>query len=112
MERTDDERLDVDPSAYTSDVGELTMPIELSEGTIRVGEEITVVGKADPVTEEASTDADGVMRSEEDHLAVMNDDPGSTAMKKAARGAFLLVVGLLFNVFATLVLVTAIYDVI
>jgi hypothetical protein len=112
MEQTADERLDLEPSAYISDVGELTVPIELNEGTISIGEKITVIGKADPVLEEATTDADAVMTSEEDYLAVMNDDPGKTALKKAARGIFLLIVGLLFNIFAILVLTTAISDIV
>jgi hypothetical protein len=112
MEQTDDERLDVEPSAYTSDVGELTVPIELSEGTISVDERITVVGKANPALGEAVADADAVMTSEGDHLTVMNDDPGNTALRKAARGSFLLIVGLLFNVFAILVLTTAISEII
>ena len=112
MEQTADERLDLEPSAYISDVGELTIPIELSEGTISVGEEITVVGKANPELGEAITDADAVMASEEAHLTVMNDDPGNTALRKAARGGFLLIVGLLFNIFAMLVLTTAISNVV
>ena len=112
MEQTADERLDLEPSAYISDVGELTIPIELSEGTISVGEEITVVGKANPELGEAITDADAVMASEEAHLTVMNDDPGNTALRKAARGGFLLIVGLLFNIFAMLVLITAISNVV
>ncbi|PHQ43752.1 hypothetical protein Z052_02375 [Halorubrum sp. C191] len=62
--------------------------------------------------EEATTDVDAAMTSEENYLAVMNDDPGKTALKKAARGAFLLIVGLLFNIFALLVLTTAISDII
>ncbi len=61
-ERTADERLDFEPSADTSDIGDLTVPIELSEGTISTGEKVTVLGKADPVPEKAATDADAVVR--------------------------------------------------
>lgn len=107
MEQTSDERLDLESSAYTSDVGELTAPIELSEGTISVGENITVVGNAIPGRADAFTDADAVMTSEEAHLTIMNDDPGNTALKKAARGGFLLILGVLFSAFGTLVLITA-----
>lgn len=109
-ERTDDERLDVDPSAYTSGGGELTAPIELSEGTIGVGESVTVVGKASPVPEDASTDADAVVTSEDGHLTVTNDDPGEAALRKAARGGFLSVLGVLFGGFGALVLVTTVSD--
>lgn len=31
------------------------------------------------------------------HFAVMNDDPGTTALKRAARGGFLLIPGVRFN---------------
>lgn len=110
MEQTDDERLDLEPSAYTSGVGELIAPIELSEGTIGVGERITVVGKANSAPKEATTDADAVMTSKQDYLTVMDDDPRNTALKKAARGGFLLILGLLFGAFGTLVLITAISD--
>jgi hypothetical protein len=112
MEQTSDERLDLESSAYTSDVGDLTAPIELSEGTISVGENITVVGNATPVPADAFTDADAVMTSEEAHLTIMNDDPGNTALKKAARGGFLLVLGVLFSVFGMLVLITAVSNIV
>jgi hypothetical protein len=112
INQTADERLDFEPSAYTSDVGELTAPIELSEGTISIGEKITVIGKVDPVLEEATAETDTVVTSEEDYLAVMNNDPKKTALKKAARGTFLLILGLLFNIFAMLVLTTVISDII
>lgn len=111
-ERTADERLDFEPSADTSDIGDLTVPIELSEGTISTGEKVTVLGKADPVPEKAATDADAVMTSERDYVAVMNDDPGTTALKKAARGGFLLIVGSLFNGFAVLVFTTAVSQIV
>jgi hypothetical protein len=107
-ERTGDERLDVDPSGG----GELTAPIELSEGTIGVGESVTVVGRASPVPEDASTDADAVVTSEDGHLTVTDDDPGDTALRKAARGGFLSILGLLFGGFGALVLVTAVSDVV
>jgi hypothetical protein len=111
-ERTGDERLDVDPSAYASDGGGLTAPIELSEGTIGVGESVTVVGEASPVPEDASTDADAVVTAEDGHLTVTNDDPGDAALKKAARGGFLSVLGLLFGGVGALVLVSAVSDVV
>ena len=111
-ERTADERLDFEPSADTSDIGDLTVPIELSEGTISTGEKVTVLGKADPVPEKAATDADAVMTSERDYVAVMNDDPGTTALKKAARRGFLLIVGLLFSGFAVLVFTTAVSQIV
>jgi hypothetical protein len=111
-ERTGDERLDLESSASTSGGGELTAPIELSEGTIRVGESVTVVGRASPVPEDASTDADAVVTSEDGHLTVTDDDPGDTALRKAARGGFLSILGLLFGGFGALVLVTAVSDVV
>jgi len=112
MERTADERPDFEPSAATSDIGDLTVPIELSEWTISTGEKITLLGKTGPVPEEAATDADAVMTFERDYLAVMNDDPGTTALKKAARGGFLLIVGLLLNGFAVLVFTTAVSQIV
>jgi hypothetical protein len=111
-ERTGDERLDVDPSAYASGGGGLTAPLELSEGTIGVGERVTVVGRASPVPEEASTDADAVVTAEGDHLTVTNDDPGDTALREAARGGFLSVLGLLLGGVGALVLVSAVSDVV
>lgn len=111
-DRAAGDRLDWDPSAYTSDVGELTVPIELSEGTISVGERVTVVGNVTPVLEETTTDtdADAVVTPEADHLSVMNDDPRNAALRKAARGGFLLILGALFNAFAMLVLTTAVSE--
>ena len=45
MEQTADERLDLEPSAYTSEVGELTVPIELNEGTISISEKSLLLEK-------------------------------------------------------------------
>lgn len=112
LEQVDEERLDVDPSGYTWDSGELTKPVELIEGSIGVGETVTVVGKATPVPERAPTDADAVMTSEGEYLLVMNDDPGETALRKVARGGFLLMIGSILCVFAILVVTTAILGVI
>lgn len=111
-ERASDERLELDPSAYISDGGVITSPIELREGTLGVDEKVTIVGKANTVPEEATTDADAVIASEEDHLTVMNDDSGSTALRKAARGAFLLILGLVLGVFAVAILQAAILEIV
>jgi len=111
-EKIADERLEVEPSVYTSVLGDITKPIEVSEGTIGVGEKITVVGKATPVPAEAVTDADAVMMSEEAHLTVMNDDSGSTALRKAGRGAFLLIFGLIFGFFTILILTPVVLEIV
>jgi len=107
-----DDRLEVDPSVYTSILGDTTKPIEVSEGTIGVGEKITVVGKATPVPAEAVTDADAVIMSEETHLTVMNDDSGNTALRKAGRGGFLLLFGVIFGAFAVFTLTPVVLDIV
>lgn len=107
-----DDRLEVDPSVYTSALGDTTKPIEVSEGTIGVGEKITVVGKATPVPAEAVTDADAVMMSEEAHLTVMNDDSGNTALRKAGRGGFLLLFGLILAAFTILILTPVVLEIV
>jgi E3 Ubiquitin ligase. len=112
IERTDDDTLEFDPSAYTSDGGIIPKPIELREGTISLGEEITVVGEATPESEGELRDGNAVMTSGTDHLMIMNDDPGNTAMRNAARGAFLLVIGAMFGIFAIFILRAAILDIV
>jgi hypothetical protein len=107
-----DDRLEVEPSVYTSVLGDTTKPIEVSEGTIGVGEKITVVGKATPVPAEAVTDADAVMMSEEAHLTVMNDDSGNTALRKAGRGGFLLLFGVILGAFAILILTPVVLEIV
>jgi hypothetical protein len=111
-EKIADERLEVDPSVYTSALGDSTKPIQVSEGTIGVGETTTVVGKATPVPAKAVTDADAVMMPDEDHLTVMNDDAGNTALRKAGRGGFLLLFGLIFGFFTILILTPVILDIV
>jgi hypothetical protein len=112
MEQTADDRLEVEPSVYTSVLGDTTKPIEVSEGTIDVGEKITIVGKATPVPAEAVTNVDAVMMSEEAHLTVMNDDSGNTALRKAGRGGFLLLFGLIFGAFAILILTPVVLEIV
>lgn len=107
-----DDRLEVDPSVYTSVLDNITKPIEVSEGTIGVGEKITVVGRATPVPAKAVTDADAVMMSEEAHLTVMNDDSGNTALRKAGRGSFLLLFGVIFGLFTIVILTPVILDIV
>jgi hypothetical protein len=107
-----DDRLEVDPSVYTSTLGDTTKPIEVSEGTIGVGEKITVVGKATPVPAEAVTDADAVMLSEDAHLTVMNDDSGNTALRKAGRGGFLLLFGIILAAFTILILTPIVFEIV
>jgi len=84
----------------------------VSEGTIGVGEKITVVGKATPVPAEAVTDADAVIMSGEAHLTVMNDDSGNTALRKAGRGGFLLIFGLIFGFFTILIITPVVLEIV
>lgn len=60
--------------------------------------------------EEAVTDADPVMMSEKAHLTVMNDDSGNTALKRAGRGFFLLIFGLIFGFFTILILTPVVLE--
>jgi hypothetical protein len=110
--QTDDERIALEPAADLSGIGDSTNPIELREGTLAVGETVTVVGKPAPVPDDARTDADAVMTATESHLTVMNDDSDNTALRSVARGVFLLVLGLVLTVFAILVVTPAIPDLI
>ena len=110
--QTDDERVALDPAADISEIGDNTKPIELREGTLAVGETITVVGTPNPVPADAGTDADAVMTAAEAHLTVMNDDPGNTGLRSVARGGFLLLLGSILTIFALFIGTTAIYDII
>ena len=111
IERTDDGTVEFDPTAYTSDGEIIPKPIEFREGTISLGEEITIVGEANPESEGALRDANAVMASGADQLTVMNDEPGNTAIKDAARGAFLLILGAVIGIFAIVILRAAILDI-
>jgi hypothetical protein len=93
-ERVDEGRVDLEPSARTGTAGPLEGHVELREGTVGVGERVTVVGRATAAPERAAGDADAVMTPEEDHLIVTNDEPGAAALRTGARGLFLLVLGL------------------
>ena len=110
--QTDDERIALEPAADLSGIGDSTNAIELREGTLAVGETVTVVGKPAPVPDDARTDADAVMTATESHLTVMNDGSDNTALRSVARGVFLLVLGLVLTVFAILVVTPAIPDLI
>lgn len=110
-ERTADASVEFDPAAAIADDGTIPKPIEFREGTISPGEEVTVVGKATPVSEEVPGDANAVMTAETDQLTVMTDPPGNTAMRNAARGVFLLVLGALFVLFAIGILRAALLDI-
>lgn len=111
-ERTDDDTLEFDPTAYTSDGEIIPKPIELREGVISLGGEITIVGEVNPESEGVPRDANAVMASRADQLTVMNDDPGNTAIKNAVRGAFLLVLGAMFDMFAILLFSGAILEIV
>ena len=93
LEQVDEARLDLEPSANT-DAGLFKSYIELVEGTLSVGETVSVVGKASTAPERGAEGADGVMTPAEGHLIVANDEPESAALRTGARGLFLLVLGL------------------
>jgi hypothetical protein len=112
IKRTDDDIVEFDSTAYTSDGETIPKPIELREGTISVGEEITVVGEANQESEGALRDTNAVMASGADQLTIMNDDPRNTAMRNAARGVFLLMLGAMFGIFAIFILRAAILDIV
>jgi hypothetical protein len=99
-EEIDVEKVDMDPSADVDDSGSVPNPIELIEGTISTGEDITVVGKANPASngaiEETSIDANAVMTPDTGHLNIIDNLTGTTAVKKGARGVLLSVVGSVF----------------
>jgi len=50
--------------------------------------------------------------SEETHLTVMNDDSGNTALRKAGRGGFLLLFGVIFGAFAVFILTPVVLDIV
>jgi len=89
----DEARLDLEPLANT-DSGLFKSYIELVEGTLSVGEKVSVVGKASTAPERGAGGADRVMIPAEGHLIVTNDEPKSAALRTGARGLFLLVLGL------------------
>lgn len=93
LERVDEARLDLEPSAHT-DSGLFKSHIELVEGTLGVGERVHVVGKASTAPERGAGGADAVMTPEEGHLIVANDEPANAALRTGARGLFLLVLGI------------------
>jgi hypothetical protein len=99
-EEIDVEKVDMDPSADVDDSGSVPNPIELIEGTISTGEDITVVGKANPASngaiEETSIDANAVMTPDTGHLNIIDNLTGTTAVKKGARGVLFSVVGSVF----------------
>jgi hypothetical protein len=84
LDRVDERWLDSRPSARSG-------PIDLVEGTIGVGDRVTVVGRV-----RAASEADpvgGVATPETGHLLVTDDRPAAAALRTGARGAFLLVLG-------------------
>ncbi|ERG93905.1 hypothetical protein [Haloquadratum walsbyi] len=100
-EEIDLENVDMDPSAEINDSGSVPNPIELIEGTISTGEEIAVVGKANPAsngaTEETSIDANGVMTPTTGHLNIIDNLTRTTAVKIGAQGVLLSIVGSVFS---------------
>ncbi|ERG94301.1 hypothetical protein [Haloquadratum walsbyi] len=101
----DEEKINVDPLAEISDSGSVPNPIELIEGALSLGEQMTVVGKANPTPKtgakdtsiDVDTDADAVMTPETDHLNVMNDLTGTTVLKRDTVGALFAIVGSQFT---------------
>ncbi|WP_147439979.1 hypothetical protein [Haloarcula sp. Atlit-7R] len=105
LERIDEARLDLDPSAHT-DSGLFNNPVELVEGTLGVGERIHIVGKARTAPERRAAGADAVMTPKEGRLIVANDEPQSAALRTGARGLFLLVLGILLSGFGLVAFMT------
>jgi hypothetical protein len=105
LERVDEARLDLDPSAHT-DSGLFNSPVELVEGTLGVGEKVHIVGKARTAPERRAAGADAVMTPKEGHLIVANDEPQSAALRTGARGLFLLVLGILLSGFGLVAFMT------
>ncbi|SFS92427.1 hypothetical protein [Halostagnicola kamekurae] len=108
LDQVDEEKLDVEPSVHTENSGVIKGPIELMEGTISIGEDITVVGKTNTPPESVSVAADAVMTSGVEDLTVMNDGPRTTTLKTGARGVFLLIIGLLLSITGLTAFVTTI----
>lgn len=104
LEQVDEEKLDLEPSAYTEESGLFNDYIELMEGTVSIGEKITIVGKANEAPERAAVNA--VMTAEEGPLIVADNEPGTTGLKTGARGLFLLVIGVALGSFGLLTLMT------
>lgn len=98
LEQVNKERLDIEPSALTDESSLIEDRIELVEGNIRVGEKITVVGKANAAPEGPAVDADAAMKPEEGHLMIANGKPRTAALRTGARGCFLLVVGSVLSI--------------
>jgi hypothetical protein len=111
LERVDSDRVDLDSLGAAWDSGRITKPIELREGTVGVGERVTVVGRATSAREGTHADADAVMTAEGGILTLGSDDTGNVALKRAARGAFLLLLGSLLSGYAVLVLASAVAEV-
>lgn len=108
LQRVDERKVELEPSAHGGDADGIESPIELIEGTIGAGEEVTVVGEADAAPEGSVGDTDAVMTSEAGRLTVTNDDPGNAALRKIARGTFLLILGLPLSVLGVTALITAV----
>lgn len=98
-DHVDTERVDMDSSTDSEDSGAFGNPIELIEGTLTTGEEVTIVGKASEAAESVATDIDAnaAMTSDGEQLLVTNDEPENTALRTGARGAFLVTAGLVFD---------------
>ncbi|EMA09560.1 hypothetical protein SAMN05443574_13911 [Haloarcula vallismortis] len=97
LEQVDEARLDLESSA-TTDSGLFKDPIELVEGTLSVGETVSVVGNASTAPETDAGGADGVMTPAAGNLIVANDKPESAALRTGARGLFVLVLGLALDI--------------
>lgn len=110
LERVDVETVDLDASDRTEDSGIINNPVELTEGTVSVGEQITVVGEA--VTAPESGAADAVMSPEAKHLTVMNDEPENTALRTGALGAFSLIFGLIFGILGLAIVTSVLSNII
>ncbi|MFD1643635.1 hypothetical protein [Halohasta litorea] len=98
LEQVDEARLDLEPSTNT-DSSLFKNRIELVEGTLSVGQKVSIVGEARTAPEKGAGGADGVMTPAEGHLIVANDEPESAALRTGARGLFLLVLGLGLDIF-------------
>ena len=110
LERVDVETIGLDASARTEDSGIIKNPVELTEGTISVGEQITVIGKA--VTAPGRGAADAVMSPEAKHLTVMNDEPETTALRTGALGTVSLIFGLIFGILGLAILTSVLSNVV
>ena len=106
QDHVDTEKIDLDPSTDTKDSGALGNPIELIEGTLTTGEEVTIVGEASETADSVATETDvsAALTPRGGHLLVTNDEPADTALRTAARGAFLVIVGVIFDYFGLTIL--------